>query len=783
VKTLVNRLSFNSADRPLKVSLFVLALTAVALVGFINPAMVSNAESETYLPRQLRTTEDSESANDESAIRLSDSDVVIVVDSRQFFTPEGSRAIRHVVESLRALDVVDDVFWLDEAPVVNLFSLRNPIFPPGTASQRQFEQAREKALANPLIRGQLLSDDAETLLLMVNLNWLFVENDEQCVELLRQTAHESSADFPDVGMSFLLTGKIPAYLNFQRARSQNQLRYQIIGYAMNLLMAIVLFRGLRSVMIVSLAPMLGVFWTMGVLHLLHLDTNPFNDIVLPVLLSLVGLTDGVHLMVEIRRRRAAGESPRDASRNALGKVGTACFLTSLTTAIGLGALATAHSETVREFGWSCVIGVALTFFSVVLVIPLLCSTRLGNGLHVGHGKSLVDRSLGRLDGVIDTVLAHRKLISYIAVGGTLALVLISSTLRPDERIANALPEESEVARAMVHLDQQMHGMESGSVQISWSPDVAENSEEVLQVIEEVQQTLETEESIGHPVSLKSLIDVLPGDPEAEQRMSLIELLPTDLKRAFYVPEKQSATINFRVRDLGIAAYSSVFERIETQFAGIAAAHPGFQLALEGKAAWRWRNLHQIVVDLALSLGTASVVIFLVLTIAYRSIRLGLIALIPNFFPLALTGTWLVATGQSLEVSMVCAFTVCLGIAVDDTIHFLTRYREECAHRSEVEAIRSAFVSTGAALIMTTIILVIGFSTVIMSGMREQRIFATMACLTIGSALVGDLLFLPPMLAYFRKASSASEEQEEEETIPFPQHDAPDRDEEERRWAA
>lgn len=69
-------------------------------------------------------------------------------------------------------------------------------------------------------------------------------------------------------------------------------------------------------------------------------------------------------------------------------------------------------------------------------------------------------------------------------------------------------------------------------------------------------------------------------------------------------------------------------------------------------------------------------IFLVLTMAYRSIRIGLIALIPNFFPLAFTGTWLVATGHSLELAMVCAFTVCLGIAVDDTIHFLTRYREE-----------------------------------------------------------------------------------------------------------
>jgi len=161
---LANRPTFNAADHPVKVSAFVLVVSTIALTGFINPAMLLQAESETYLPRQLRTTEESSSATEDSSVRLTDSDVVIVVDSQQFFTPEGSLAIRHAVQSLRELDIVEDVFWLDEAPVVNLFSLRNPVFPPGTASARQFALAREKALANPLIRGQLLSDDVGTLL-------------------------------------------------------------------------------------------------------------------------------------------------------------------------------------------------------------------------------------------------------------------------------------------------------------------------------------------------------------------------------------------------------------------------------------------------------------------------------------------------------------------------------------------------------------------------------------------------------------------------------------------
>jgi predicted RND superfamily exporter protein len=204
-----------------------------------------------------------------------------------------------------------------------------------------------------------------------------------------------------------------------------------------------------------------------------------------------------------------------------------------------------------------------------------------------------------------------------------------------------------------------------------------------------------------------------------------------------------------VQDLGIAAYGPVFGRIETGLADITVSHPAFQFELRGDAVWRWQNLYQVVVDLARSLGTASVIIFLVLSVVYRSLRLGLISIIPNFFPLVLTGAYLAFAGYNLEIVMVCNFTVCLGIAVDDTIHFLTRYlEEENTSASQDEAISKAFTGVGTALIMTTTVLVAGFSTVIFSESRDHKIFATMGALTIGAALFADLVFLPALLACF-----------------------------------
>jgi predicted RND superfamily exporter protein len=234
-------------------------------------------------------------------------------------------------------------------------------------------------------------------------------------------------------------------------------------------------------------------------------------------------------------------------------------------------------------------------------------------------------------------------------------------------------------------------------------------------------------------------------------MSMVALLPPPLKRAFYVPEDRLATVTFRVRDVGIATYGPVFERIEAGLQRIMEKHPDFAIHLDGSAAWRWRNLYQIVVDLAMSLGSASVIIFVVLGLAFRSVRIGLISIIPNVFPLAVTGTSLVLMGQALEVVSVCAFTICLGIAVDDTIHFLTRFQEERSEApSDYEAIRRAFTEAGTGMIMTTVVLVVGFATVVFSDMREQRIFASMGVLTLAAALVGDLILLPAMLLRYAR---------------------------------
>lgn len=752
LKSVFDQVMVWTVDHHRTTALAVLIITLLAILGYVRPQSVRElfvSPGQEKSPAKNASEEAPRAVPDVDPVSLSESDAVMVVKSPSFFTPQGAKAMRHVVSTLEELDYVDRILWMDRVPMLNIFGLSEPLFPRSEASAERFEAAKVKAMQHPLVGGHLVSEDGQTMLLLVSFDWDFVRSDEQCTTELRAVAEKAAADFPDVSVSFMVTGDTPARITYMNAHEANQVKYQVIGYGVIAVMAVVLFRGFRAVLIVSLAPAIGVFWTMGFLRFFQLEDNPFNDVILPVLISLVGLTDGVHLTVQIRKLRASGLSERLSARTALHEVGYACMLTSLTTAIGFGSLSLADNTWVKDFGWCSVIGVMLTFLAVVTIVPLVCSTRLGRNIHLGHEKSLIDRNLTRLSGLIDLVLRAPRLIAFSSIALTVVLLGVSLTLRPDQRRANSLPENSEAYLAMMEMDKALGGLEFSEVEIVWSAKVADDSPEILRTIGEVDDLLKSEPMIGYPLSIRNLVDSLPGEGPAEERMSMIELLPPPLKRAFYTPERRRGVVTFRVQDLGIAQFDPVFNRITSGLKEIESRHLEFKTKLQGDAIWRWRNLYQIVIDLTASLGSASIIIFLTLTFAYRSLRIGLVSIIPNAFPLVVTGTWLVWRKESLELTSVCAFTVCLGIVVDDTIHFLSRFDEERRKaKNRDEAIRKAFGNVGVAMVMTTSVLVAGFGTVAFSDSRDHSIFASMGAITIAAALFGDLIMLPAMLACF-----------------------------------
>jgi len=716
-------------------------------------------------------------------------DFFLVVESPALFEPKTFAVVRRLAQAIESDELVDSVITLDRVPVFDELGLPGRLMPQNGASREAFLAARERALAHPLIVGQLLSEDGQTMVLPVmfkrregnerqdsrqskGTDAAVADSDknapneeqpirrEKRLEVVERIDAAVHAALQGADLQVRLTGRIPLNKEQTATFEYEERKFRLIGFTLVFVLAAIIFRGLEAVLIVASACGLGLFWTIGALNLIGEDMNQLTSVILPVMLVMVGFTDGVHIMVDIRRSRAAGVSPLEASRHATLHLGMACALTSLTTAIGFGSLMIAESEVIRSFGRSCAIGVALMFVSVVTVIPLLSSTWLGRNIHRGHEHDIVNRNMTMLYGMIAWVTRHAKLVASGGTLLTLALVALAlATLRPDNRIEDDFPSNSRAYQALKHCDEALGGIQFIQVVIDWPENVSEQSPELFETLRDVDQLLNDEPLVRYPLSILNLVRSLPGNEEDLAGQSRwLKLLPKSVSRRFMKVESRRALVTGRVQDLGIASYEPVFQRLEEKLAALEAVRPGFRLKLSGGPVVMGRTLHSIISDLAKSLGMAAVIIFVVLGIAFRSALIGLISVVPNLFPLAVTATMLVAMGRPLEISSVCAFTICLGIAVDDTIHFLTRFRRELAVDGDVEgALARSIIGVGTALLMTTVVLVAGFATVISSELPGNRTFGLMACSTIGAALVGDLIILPAMLACFVPRSAAAQE--------------------------
>ncbi len=748
-------------DHPRIAALAMLFFTLLALGGYFRPSWPqdlwrsfqqdSSTNDGAGLSNEQRRVTASMNVRRDS---LGSAQAFLVVESDQFFSLEGAAAIRDIIEQLERQETIANVQWLDQAPPLNIFGLSEPILPRGQASPQRFEIAKAKALKHPLVVGMFLSKDARTLLIGINFNWIFVDEDADCTTHVIEVAQQTLAKHPGVSMSFAMTGGIPLRIALLENQASNEFTFQLIGYGMIVGMAIILFRGLTVVLVVAVAPALGVFWSLGFLRYFGWEDNPFSQVILPVLLSLVGFADGVHMMVYIRQSLSKGQLPAAACRSALSTVGIACSLTTLTTAIGMGSLAFSGNEVVREFAFSCVLGVCTILVTVLLIIPLACSTRLGKQLARGADRGIVDRYLQHVGKPVMAVVRYSRYVSYFAILLLIVLATMTLQLRPDDRQSNALPSGSEAQRALERIDRTMGGLDVAYVRIKWSDDEVDQHE-IASVINEADQLIDREPLLAHPLSLCRLLAALPGEETVVNKMPMAELLPPPLKLALYDPDNRTATITFRVQDLGTAKYKPSFERVEAGLERLEQQHEGFKFEMDGSPVRRWKNLFQIVSDLARSLGTASIQILIVMAIAFRSAKLGLIAIVPNVVPLATAGAFMAVFGWPLDIVSVCSFTICLGIAVDDTIHFLSRYREEQAHQPDQRlALQQAFQGVGTGMIMTTIVLVAGFSSVLISQTRDHRVFGMLGVITLLAALVCDLFLLPSLLAYFDRPTKA-----------------------------
>ncbi|MEP3480694.1 MAG: MMPL family transporter [Fuerstiella sp.] len=669
--------------------------------------------------------------------------VVLVLRCDDFFQPDRMSALHEAVASLRDRSAVNKVIWMGDVPEVTILGRSRSVLPaPETEpTAEELAEAREVLRQHPLVQNSLLSSDAQTVLILVKL----IDPEEEGSITTSQVQQEVQNRLSSYDISVGITGARPLHELHDRILDRDHVRIQITAYLLVTALAILIFRKPVAIIVASTGPVLGVVWTYGWLYLIGHGDNELAKIILPVLIMMIGFADGMHLVVRMRHLRSEGVNIRDSVYESIIHIGPACLLTSITTSIGFGSLMISNSEMIAGFGFVSAIGVVVTFFSVIVVTPLMANSWLGARMHVDAEQDLVGNLMIKCLPVIEFASRHAKVVT---VGGAIvtALCLVTSLqLEPGDRISDRVPQQSDEFKAMRYCDSKLGGIRTVRVLLEFDDGVSRK--EVWQMVTRLEDLLAKEPLIQSPRSIRTMLTVFKGD--RQDQAVLANKLPDALRNQYYRPDLNMAQVSGRVQDASYVEFEPMFERLDAALIKMEGEFPSFRLKVLSGVRVEGEVVRQVIVELIRSLALASIIIFFTLAIAFRSARIGLVTILPNIMPLAAAGALRLMISESLGIASALSFAICLGIAVDDTIHYLNHFLHERKNgATPLEANRRTFRSVGSALVMTTVVMIAGLGSVMTSSMPPHVSFAAMGVTTLLVALVADLVVLPAVLTLF-----------------------------------
>lgn len=677
-----------------------------------------------------------------------DNEILLVLEADDWFAGNRVRYLRRLSSELRELERIEAVAGLSDLFVFEGGSLR-PLLPEDPDDAEDPIETGRRVEEHPLASGRLLSADGRTTLIVARLDEgaIAITDIQPAVRAIRQVV-ERQPD--DSGVSVRLTGVPPIRVEIYTTISREQWIFFFIGSALCLLLSTLLFRSFQAVLVTSIPPLFGSFWAVGFMGLLGQRVDILSA-ALPMLVIVIGFTDSVHLMIDVRISRGAGQGPLGSAVEAIRHLGLPCALTSLTTGVGFGSLAVGNVGMVGRFGVLAALSVVLVFLAVITVLPLLASFFP----NVGTSSSRVAGPWsGRFARLIDLVTAHPRATVACGVLTTAALLLSAWTLVPENRLAEALPR-GEAYQGLIRCEAAFGGILPAYVLVEWNDSIDVGSPELASAIAEAEALLDQTPEVSAPLSFLSLLDLVPGG--RSNPAAFLPLLPAEVAARFVRLDLSKAVIRAQVPDGDSGVMTPLYTHLVSRLEEIDARYPNLELHLTGTDFVARSNVNGMIDDLTRSLAFAILIIFGVIALEFRSIFLGLVSLIPNLFPLAVVAGLLVLFDMPLQMSSAVLFTVLLGLAVDDTIHFLARVRRESAgpgaSSDPRQVLRNSFLAVGKAILITTIVLGAGFSSLVFSSVPTTQTFGIFAVAGLFAALIGDLILLPALLMLRRRRRS------------------------------
>ncbi|HIF5639285.1 TPA: efflux RND transporter permease subunit [Vibrio parahaemolyticus] len=630
----------------------------------------------------------------------------------------------------------------------------------------RISKVKSIALSEPVLKSALVSEKGDVT--VVNITVQLPEMDktaevEEVVSSINAMIDRYQRAYPDV--TFHKAGIIAMNHAFMTAAQDDSSTLVPTMLVVILVFLTIMLRSILSVIATLIVIIGSVMATMGISGWagMFLSTATVN---VPTLIMTLAVADCVHVIATMRQSMKNGFTKVQSIERSIALNFVPILITSVTTAIGFLMMNMSDSPVLRDFGNLSALGVMVACLLSVTLLPALLKLL---PIHVKMETSQDQKHV--MDRLGDFVVSQRRALLPLSV----AVIVVCASLIPLNKVNDESVEyfgqRNEFRQAADFMEERISGMTNISIAIKTNESQGIAAPDFLNTIGEFSSWLRDQPETDHVATLadvyKRLNKNMHGDDEAyyslpqarelaAQYLLLYEMsLPygLDLNNQINV-DKSSIKMVLTVANLGSVELVDLENRIYQWFAEhapqyqVVASSPSLMFAHIGET-----NMASMLSTLPITL----VLISALLIFALRSVRLGLISLMPNIAPAVIGfGLWALISGE-INLGLSVVVTLTLGIVVDDAVHFLSKYqRARREGQTAEQAVRYAFHTVGRALWITTVVLVAGFSVLAMSSFRLNADMGQLSAIVIFIALVVDFLFLPTLLMLFDKKAYLQE---------------------------
>ena len=692
--------------------------------------------------------------------------IIIAADSFDLFEKYNYQHWQNLQNELSQVEGVASVLSPINAPVLerddSLQTLRyRPLPGPEIIG---LDSLRSLYRSLPFFEGLLQSPDRRLSLMTVQVDTAYLYR-KPIIRVVTEVKAQVEQAEMQTGRDFYVSG-LPhiRMANTQKVKSEIYLLI-VLALAVTSIILYLFLRSLSAMFISMSVVILGVCWSFGLIASFDYEISMLSSLV-PTLVIIIGVPNCIFLINKYHAEYKDHGNRIKALQRVIRKIGAATLMTNLTTAMGFAALILTKSTVLKEFGVVASINILMVFVISLILIPVYYSFKKApKKRHYNHLEQ--NWVTGFIDFLVHTVMYHRRWV-YLTVVLLLALATWgASKIYTTGSLSEEFRESDPLLIDLLTFEERMGGVVPLEIVIDTKRPRGAFKSSTLKRVDRFQQALDTIPDLSRSLSIVDGLKYAKqafyrGDPgfyalpTRQERDFIYDFLPRGQDESSLVSSLVDSSgrflrITMQVRDMGKAESEDLMQALQTSLESL---FGGDRYSYKITGAWMvfQKGTTYLIRNLLISLSLAIAVIAIVMAIIFRSLAMVFVSLLPNIFPLIMTAGIMGFFGIPLKPSTILVFSVAFGISVDDTIHFLAKYRQELKMTKQNigQSVLLAMRETGVSMFYTSIVLFAGFSVFNASSFGGIVALGVLVSITLIIAMIGNLLLLPTLLLSFEK---------------------------------